>query len=170
MEDQKEIINKVANSALVTFDLEELYQPGERVLIDIKDQLFQGLILREKDFRDFIKTTDWSAYKDKFVAITCSADAIIPTWAYLLLTIALEPYAKLIVFGSELDLEERLYQDALSKIDWSKFEGAKIVIKGCSKVNVPDAAYVEAVRRLCPMAASLMFGEPCSTVPLYKRR
>ncbi len=170
MEDQKEIINKVANSALVTFDLEELYQPGERVLIDIKDQLFQGLILREKDFRDFIKTTDWSAYKDKFVAITCSADAIIPTWAYLLLTIALEPYAKLIVFGSELDLEERLYQDALSKIDWSKFEGAKIVIKGCSKVNVPDAAYVEVVRRLRPMAASLMFGEPCSTVPLYKRR
>ncbi len=170
MEDQKEIINKVANSALVTFDLEELYQPGERFLIDIKDQLFQGLILREKDFRDFIETTDWSVYKDKFVAITCSVDAIIPTWAYLLLTIALEPYAKLIVFGSELDLEERLYQDALSKIDWSKFEGAKIVVKGCSKVNVPNTAYVEAVRKLRSIASSLMFGEPCSTVPLYKRK
>ena len=93
MEDQKEIVNKVANSALVTFDLEELYQPGERVVIDIKDQLFQELILREKDFREFIKTTDWSAYQNKYVAITCSTDAIIPTWAYLLLTIALEPYA-----------------------------------------------------------------------------
>lgn len=170
MEDQKEIINKVANSALVTFDLEELYQPGDRVLINIKDQLFQGLILREKDFRAFIKTTDWSVYKDKLVAITCSADAIIPTWAYLLLTIALEPYAKLIVFGSELDLEERLYQDALSKIDWSKFKGAKIVVKGCSKVNVPNTAYVEAVRKLRPIASSLMFGEPCSTVPLYKQK
>lgn len=170
MEDQKEIINKVANSALVTFDLEELYQPGDRVLINIKDQLFQGLILREKDFRAFIKTSDWSVYKDKLVAITCSADAIIPTWAYLLLTIALEPYAKLIVFGSELDLEERLYQDALSKIDWSKFKGAKIVVKGCSKVNVPNTAYVEAVRKLRPIASSLMFGEPCSTVPLYKQK
>jgi hypothetical protein len=170
MEGQKEIINKVANSALITFDLEELYQPGERVLIDIKDQLFQGLILREKDFREFIKTTDWSAYQNKFVAIACTADAIIPTWAYLLLAIALEPYAKLIVFGSKVALEERLYQDALSKIDWSKFEGAKIVVKGCSKVEVPDAAYVEVVRKLRPIASSLMFGEPCSTVPLYKRR
>ena len=170
MEDQKEIINKVANSALITFDLEELYQPGERVVIDIKNQLFQGLILREKDFREFIKTTDWSIYKDKLVAITCSADAIIPTWAYLLLTIALDPHATLVVFGSEVELEIRLYQDALSKIEWTKFEGAKVVVKGCSKVNVPDAAYVEVVRKLRSVAASLMFGEPCSTVPLYKRR
>lgn len=170
MGDQKEIINKVASSALVTLDLEELYQPGERVVIDIKDQLFQELILREKDFREFIKTTDWSAYQNKYVAITCSTDAIIPTWAYLLLTIALEPYANLIVFGSKVELEERLYLDALSKIDWSKFEGAKVVIKGCSKVDVPDAAYVEVVRKLRPIASSLMFGEPCSTVPLYKRK
>ena len=170
MEDQKEIINKVANSALVTFDLEELYQPGERVLIDIKDQLFEGLILREKDFRAYIKTTDWTVYNGKYIAITCSADAIVPTWAYLLLTIALEPYASLIVFGSLNDLEERLYQEALSKIDWQKYEGAKMVIKGCSKVQVPEAAYVEVIRNLRPFAASLMYGEPCSTVPLFKRR
>jgi hypothetical protein len=170
MEDQNEIINKVANSALVTFDLEELHQPGERVLIDIKDQLFQELILREKDFREFIKSTDWSVYKNKFVAITCSADAIVPTWAYLLLTIALEPHSKLIVFGTLLDLEERLYQDSLSTVDWQKYEGAKIVVKGCSKVEVPEAAYVEVVRRLRSHASSLMFGEPCSTVPLYKKR
>ena len=170
MEDQKEIINKVANSALVTFDLEELYQPGERVLIDIKDQLFEGLILREKDFRAYIKTTDWTVYNGKYIAITCSADAIVPTWAYLLLTIALEPYARLIVFGSLNDLEERLYQEALSKIDWQKYEGAKMVIKGCSKVQVPEAAYVEVIRNLRPFAASLMYGEPCSTVPLFKRR
>lgn len=169
MDTEKEIINRVANSPLVTFDLEEYYLPGERVLIDIKDQLFQEMILREKDFRNFIKTHDWSQYKNKFVAITCSIDAIIPHWAYMLLTSALHPYASAIVFGSLEDLETKIFFDQLSRVEWNKFNNAKVVIKGCSKVNVPAAVYVEATRLLMPCASSIMFGEPCSTVPVFKK-
>jgi len=169
MESDNEIVNRVSASSLVTFDLEHYYQPGERILIDIKDQLYQGLILREKDFREYIKTHDWSQYQNKFVAIQCSADAIVPTWAFMLLSIALEPYSKQIVFGTTDDLEEQLFRTALAEIDWSAYKDAKVVIKGCSKVNVPVAIYVEATNKLRPFAASLMFGEPCSTVPLYKK-
>jgi hypothetical protein len=170
MPEEKEIVNRVAGSSLITFDLEEYYQPGERVLVDLKDQLFQGLILREKDLRDFIKSNDWSFYKDKFVGITCSVDAVIPTWAYMLITIALKPYAKVIESGTLEKLEERLFEEALAKVDWEQFRNAKIVVKGCSKVNVPTSAYVKAVAQLQPVAASLMFGEACSTVPLFKRK
>jgi hypothetical protein len=170
METEKEIINRVANSSLVSFDLEQYYVNGERVVIDIKDQLFQGLILKEKDFRAFIKDHDWSQYQNKFVAITCSVDAVIPTWAYMLLTSALQPYARTIVFGSLDDLEMKIFSEQLLKIDWNQFSNAKVVIKGCSKVNVPTAVYVEATRLLLSHAASIMFGEPCSTVPVYKRK
>jgi len=167
---EDEIINKVSNSSLITFDLEEFYEAGDRVLLDIKDQLYQGLILKEKEFREFIRTHNWSSYQDKFVAITCSADAIIPTWAYMLVAIALQPYAKKIEFGTLDDLEERLFQDALSKVDWEQFRNAKVVVRGCSKVNVPASAYVLTVSKLQPIVSSLMFGEACSTVPLYKRK
>jgi hypothetical protein len=170
MEQEKEIINKVASSSLITFDLEEYYQPGERVLVDIKDQLFQGLILKEKDFREYIKNHNWSFYKNKFVAISCTTDAIIPTWAYMLVAIALRPHAKAIEFGTLKNLEERLFEEALSKVDWNQFQNAKVVVKGCSKVNVPTSAYVLAVSKLQPITSSLMFGEACSTVPLYKRK
>lgn len=170
MHEEKEIVNRVLNSPLITFDLEEYYQPGERVLFDLKDQLFQGLILREKDLRDFVKTNDWSTYTNKFVAITCSADAIIPTWAYMLVAIALKPYASVVEFGDLQKLEEKLYDQALSKIDWEQFREKKIVVKGCSKVDVPASAYVKTVTNLQPIAASLMFGEACSTVPLFKRK
>jgi hypothetical protein len=166
---ENEIVNRVAQSPLVTFDLEKLYVPGERVLVDIKDQLFQEMILKEKDFRDYIKSADWSVYKNKFVAITCSADAIVPTWAFMLLSIALEPHASKIVFGSLDDLENRIFQEQLDKIDYESYRDAKVVIKGCSKINVPVAVYVEATNRLRPITSSIMFGEPCSTVPLYKR-
>ena len=169
MEAEKEIVNRVSSSALITFDLEQYYQPGERILVDIKDQLFQGLILKEKDFREFIQSTDWSQYADKFVAIHCSADAIVPTWAYILLTIALESHAKRIAFGTLDDLETQLFHESLSKIDWTEFRNAKVVIKGCSKVKVPNSAYVEVSCRLKPLATSLMYGEACSTVPLYKK-
>jgi hypothetical protein len=169
MDTQNEIVNRVANSNLITFDLEEYYQPGERVLIDIKDQLFQGIILKEKDFREYIRSHNWDFYKDKFVAITCSEDAIIPTWAYMLITSALQPFARKIVFGSLEDLENKIYLDTLSQIDWSKFAQAKVVIKGCSKVPVPLSAYVEATQRLRPYAQSIMFGEACSTVPVFKK-
>jgi hypothetical protein len=168
--EEKEIINRVSTSSLITFDLEEYYQPGERVLIDIKDQLYEGLILKEKDFREFIKLHDWSLYQNKFVAVSCSADAIIPTWAFMLVAIALRPYAKAIEFGTIENLEEKLFQEALSTVNWSQFQNTKVVVKGCSKVNVPAATYVYAVTKLQPIVASLMFGEACSTVPLYKKK
>src|SRR4051812_5586390 len=164
------IINRVASSGLITLDLEEYYHPGERVVYDLADNLFQGLILKEKDFRAFIKDNDWSAYQDKNVALICSADAIVPTWAYMLLTIALRPYAHLIVFGDLDALESALFRDALSNINLEDFRNAKVVIKGCSKHPVPISAYMEATRLLQPLVQSLMYGEPCSTVPLYKRR
>jgi len=167
---EEQIINRVSGSQLITFDLEELYVSGERVLFDMKDCLFQGLILREKDFRDFIKSHDWSKYKDKNIAIDCSADAIVPTWAYMLLTIALQPYASKIIFGNLEELENQLFHDALSKVEWKNFQDAKVVIKGCSKVFVPITAYVEATDRLRKYASSIMFGEACSTVPLFKRQ
>lgn len=169
MTEGQPIVNKVANSQLVTFNLEDYHQEGERTLLDIKGQLYEGLLLREKDFRDFIKSHDWSQYENKFVAITCSTEAIVPTWAYMLLAIALQPFAKKIFFGSLQDLEAEIYRDELSKIDWSTFQDAKVVIKGCSKVDVPTGIYVDVVSYLKPYAGSLMFGEPCSTVPLFKK-
>lgn len=163
-----EITNKVANSGLITIDLGELYLPGERVLIDIKDQLFQELILREKDFREFIKGHDWSQYKNKYVALTCSADAIIPDWTWMLLASALQPFAKKIVFGSLEVLETVLFDETLSNFDIEKYRDARIVIKGCGDKPVPKSAYIELTRKLQPIVKSLMYGEPCSTVPIYK--
>jgi hypothetical protein len=163
------IVNKVANSPLITLDLEEYYHPGGRVVYDIKDNLFQEMILKEKDFRSFIKEYDWRQYQDKNVALTCSAEAIVPTWAYMLLASKIEPYAHLVVFGNEEVLESMLFQEALSRIDFTTFQDKKVVVKGCSKVPVPTFAYVEITRKLRPHATSIMYGEPCSTVPIYKQ-
>ncbi|WKZ59143.1 MAG: DUF2480 family protein [Cyclobacteriaceae bacterium] len=163
-----EIINRVSASGLITFDLETFYQQGERISLDIKDQLFQGLVLREKDFRDFVKSHDWKQYQDKFVAITCSTDAIVPIWAYMLIATALRPYARLFFFGSLERLEEKIFEQQLSEVDWQEFKNKKVVVKGCSKVEVPVSIYLEVVRQLLPLVSSLMFGEPCSTVPLFK--
>ncbi len=163
------IINRVAKSGLISLDLEDFYHAGERVLYDLKDNLFMGLILKEKDFREFLKTHDWQQYSGKNIAITCTEDAVIPTWAYMLLAIHLEPFANAIVFGNLHDLEQKLYAEALAKINFEDYAGAKVVVKGCSKVAVPTTAYVEVTRRLRPYAQSIMFGEPCSTVPLYKK-
>ena len=164
------IINRVAGSGLVTLDLEDYYHPGERVVYDLKDNLFMGLILKEKDFRAFLKEHDWSQYAGKNVAITCTEDAIIPTWAYMLLTLQLQPYANTIVYGTLDNLAEKLYFDAIATIDPETYRGAKVVVKGCSKVPVPTAAYVELTRILAPVVQSLLFGEPCSTVPLFKKK
>ena len=164
-----EIVNRVLNSGLVTLDLEDHYHSGERVIYDLKDNLFMGLILKEKDFRDFLKTHDWSQYAGKNVAITCSEDAIVSTWAYMLLTLQLQPYANTIVFGSLSDLEEKLYFDAIARINLDNYRDARVVIKGCGKIPIPTAAYVEITRVLKPVVQSLLFGEPCSTVPLFKR-
>jgi hypothetical protein len=165
----EELINKVAQSALVTFNLEELIHPGERVVYDIKDNLFMGLILKEKDFRAFIKENDWSVYTGKNVAIINSADAIVPTWAYMLLATKLQAYAHRYVFGNLEALEQVLFQEALSKINPEDYRDAKVVVKGCGNIPVPTFAYVEVMQTLLPVVSSIMYGEPCSTVPLYKR-
>lgn len=170
MENTDIIVNKVAGSGLVSFDLADYYHSGERVLYDIKDNLFHGLMLREKDFRAFLKEHDWEQYKDKNVAVYCSADAIVPTWAYMLLAIKIEPYAHLVVFGDMKALEDALFREAIAKIDLEKYKDQRIVVKGCGDIPVPVSAYVEITRKLRPIVKSLMYGEPCSTVPLYKNK
>lgn len=164
-----EIINRVAKSSIVTINLEELYVPGDRVVFDLKDNLFQGIILREKEFRDFLKSNDWSAYQDKHVAIFCSVDAIIPTWAYMLLAVHIEPKAKTIVYGDLSVLEDELFKRALKTINPKDYKDKKVVIKGCGKIDVPTSAYIELTTLLRPYASSIMYGEPCSTVPIYKK-
>lgn len=166
---ENEIINKVSQSGIVTIDLESFYPEGERFLFDIKNLLFQGLILREKDFREYIKNEDWLKYKDKYVALICSADAIVPTWAYMLLATHLEPVAKKVVFGNLETLETVLYNEILNKLDISDYKDARIVVKGCGNLPVPKSAYVQITSMLRPVAKSIMYGEPCSTVPLYKK-
>ena len=165
---EKEIINKVAESGLVQVDLEDMYVPGERFLFDLKPWLFQELILKEKDFRERLKNHDWQQYKDKLIAISCTADAIVPTWAYMLVATKLEPLVKKIVFGDLKKLEEELFHDAISKLNPENYRGQRVVIKGCSKVDVPVSAYVEITSRLKPVVKSILYGEPCSTVPVYK--
>ncbi len=167
---EHEIVNRVASSPLKTFDLEDYYHSGERQILDIAPWLFNGMILKEKDFRDFVKAHNWPCYDGKNVAITCSIDAIIPNWAYMLIAINLEPYVNMLVYGGLSDLENALFMQALGQVDLSSFQDAKIVIKGCGNHPVPEFAYVEITRLLRPIASSIMFGEPCSTVPLYKRR
>src|SRR4051812_10074368 len=168
MDAMEEIINRVSNSSLVTFDLETLHVPGERAVYDIKDHLFQGLILREKDFREHVKNNSWSDYLDKLVSIVCTADAIVPTWAYMLLAVALKPYARRVFFGSTEEMEKELFHEKLLSVDWEQYREAKVVVKGCSDVHVPVSAYVEATSKLSLVASSIMYGEPCSTVPIYK--
>ena len=165
-----EIVNRVANSGVITFNLEDYYHEGDRVVYDIKDNLFQGLALREKDFRTFVKENDWSVYEGKNMAIICSVDAIVPTWAYMLLISVLEPICNKVIFGSLEQLEQSLYLDAFYKIDWTEYEDARVVIKGCGDKPVPTFAYAELTRLLKPYVKTLMYGEPCSTVPIYKKR
>ncbi|MBT2557822.1 DUF2480 family protein [Hymenobacter sp. ISL-91] len=164
-----EFINRVAQSALVTLNLEEFIHPGERVVYDIKDNLFQGLMLREKDFRAFVKDHDWSQYDGQNVAIICSVDAIVPTWAYMVLAGKLQGHAHHYVFGDLAALEQDLFHEAIAGIDAEQYRDAKLVIKGCGEKPVPTYAYVAIMQKLLPVASSIMYGEPCSTVPLYKR-
>ncbi len=160
------IVNRVDQSSLVTFDLEKLYQSGPRVEWDIKDQLFQGIILKEKEFRSFIKSHDWQQYQGQNIAIICSVDAIIPTWAYMLLAVHLTPHVSHLVFGDLKELERSLFQKSLAEIDLNSYRD---VIKGCGNYPIPEFAYVEVTRMLHGVASSIMYGEPCSTVPLYKK-
>jgi hypothetical protein len=165
----EEIVNKVAASGLVTIDLEELYPSGERVSIDLAAQLWQGLALREKDFRAWILSNDWSQYANKHVAVHCSVDAIIPAWAYMLVASSLSEYATTVLHGSLQELEMHLFRSVIDALDIDQYVDKRCVVKGCSNLPVPQAAYTHLVMKLRPVVRSIMFGEPCSTVPVYKR-
>lgn len=164
------IINKVAESGLVTIDLADYYPKEEPVLFDLKDHLFMGLILKEKDFREALKTTDWTEYKNKNVAISCSIDAIIPLWAYMLVTTYLKPFANEIAFGTKENLLGTLIIKNLASLPFEKYKDAKVMVKGCGDKSIPEAAYVEITRLLAPVVSSIMYGEACSTVPIFKAK
>lgn len=164
------IENRVAASGLMNINLEDFYPRGERVVVDIKDFLSSGLIVREKEFREKVKTTDWRFYEGKLVALHCTAEAIIPLWAYMLITSSLAPFAKKVVTGDRDFLEKVLFNDTLNKIDVEKYRGKMVIINGCSQLPVPLAAFTEIVTLLQPVVKSIMFGEACSTVPIYKSK
>lgn len=166
-----EIVNKVAESGLVTIDLENyLPQKGSIAVFDLKDFLFMGMILKEKDFREALKQQDWEKYRNKNVAIACTADAIIPVWAYMLVTTYLQPVAKETIVGDEKEIYKSVFLKNISSIQESEFADKRIVLKGCGETPIDDFAYAEATRKLLPVAKSIMYGEPCSTVPVYKRK
>tara|TARA_R110000850_G_scaffold271031_2_gene404675 strand:+ start:69378 stop:69881 length:504 start_codon:yes stop_codon:yes gene_type:complete len=166
----EEIINRVANSKLVTVNLEDYYPEGNRVVFDIKDWLFQGLVLKEKDFREKAKNHNWASYQDAYVALNCSTDAIVPGWAYLLLTSYLTPFVKKVVVGTLNDLETILYTEVIQRTDFSEFQNLPVIVKGCSNKPVPENAYILLTQKLQPIVKSLMYGEACSSVPLYKKK
>lgn len=170
MDTPGEITNKVAQSGLVTISPEDFFIKGERAAIDIKELLFQGLVLREKDLREYVANTDWSTFRNKYVAIHCSADAIIPMWAYMLLASALEPFAKQVYCSSPAEMESMLFAGALDALNTEAYRDKRIVIKGCADLPVPPQVYAGLVARLQPVAKSIMYGEPCSTVPVYKKK
>jgi hypothetical protein len=166
---ENEIINKVANSVLEVFDLEDYYLNGIRAQIDISQWLYEGFLLKEKDFREALKNHDWSQYQNQYVAINCSTDAIIPAWASILVTVYASPFAKKVVSGNLEAIETALYQEKLSTIDYSVYQDKPVILKGCSKKPVPQSAYLLAIQYLQPFAKSIMYGEACSAVPLFKK-
>lgn len=163
-------INKVADSGLITIDLEKYYPKGETKVFDLKNYLFMEMILKEKDFRESLKNTDWSVYQNKNIALICSADAIIPVWAWMLVVTYLQPVAKDIVMGDEKELHKYLFLKNISQVDINEFSDKRVVIKGCGETPIDDFVYMEITKLLRPVAKSIMYGEPCSTVPVYKKR
>ncbi len=164
------IINKVAQSNLISLNLEDLFDKHECSSFDMLQCLFQGLILREKDFRAFIAEFDWEQFRDKNVSIFCSVDAIVPTWAYMLLANKLQPVAHFVYFGTQAEMENAMLINALNKINVTDYADQRVVIKGCGEISIPTSAYVEVTRILTPHVKSIMYGEPCSTVPIYKKK
>lgn len=165
-----EIINRVAQSKLVVIDLEDFYPQGKRVLFDIKDWLYEGLVLREKDFRKHVADHDWSQYQNQYVALICSTDAIVPAWAYMLITIELASYSKKSIIGDLNTLETSIYQNIINDLDLNSYQDKPVIIKGCSNKPVPDNAYILLAEVLKPVAQSIMYGEACSSVPLFKKK
>lgn len=165
----EEIINRVAKSNLKTIDLEDFYPPEQRVIFDISSWLYQGLILKEKDFREQVKNYNWEQYQDTYVALSCSTDAIIPSWAYLLLTTRLQPYVKKVVVGDLKLLETVIFQEIIESLDVLEYQDKPVIIKGCANKPIPPSAYSFLIHKIQPVAKSILFGEACSTVPLYKK-
>lgn len=165
-----EIINKVEKSGLITLDLEDFYPKEPRMLFDLKDYLYEGLVLREKEFRENLSKLDWKMYENAYVAVTCTSDAIVPSWSYLLIANYLTGVAKLISFGTLEDLERDIFTEIIDKMDVDDYNDKKIIIKGCSRKPVPQNAYLQLIQKLKPIASSLMFGEACSTVPIFKKK
>lgn len=165
----EQFVNKVAESGLITIDLEKYIPKGENMLFDLREYLFMELILKEKEFRASLKETEWEKFRDKNVAIVCSADAIIPVWAYMLVASYLQPVAKEIVMGDAQELEKKLFIQNIDAININEFADKRIVIKGCGETPIADFAYMEITKRLLPVVKSIMYGEPCSTVPVYKK-
>lgn len=163
------IINKVAESGIITINLEEFFPKEEIVVFDLKPWLFRELILKEKDFREALKNADWSAYKEKIVTITNTAEAIIPMWAYMLVASYLQPFATEVLFGDEAAVKQALLLRNIEKMKAENYEEKRIVIKGCGDIALPEAAYIAITNKLRPVVKSLMFGEPCSTVPVFKK-
>ncbi|WP_301921478.1 DUF2480 family protein [Ferruginibacter sp.] len=162
--------NKVSESGIISLNLEEYYPKDDIALFDMKDYLFMGLILKEKDFRENLKMLDLSIYTDKVVAVTCSADAVIPMWAYMLVSSNLQPVARDVVFGSMEEVKNTLLLKNIAQLPVNDYEGKRVVIKGCGEIPVGEAAYLQATQLLRPVAKSIMYGEPCSTVPIYKKK
>ena len=162
--------NKVSESGIISLNLEEYYPKDDIALFDMKDYLFMGLILKEKDFRENLKMLDLSIYTDKVVAVTCSADAVIPMWAYMLVSSNLQPVARDVVFGTMEEVKNTLLLKNIAQLPVNDYEGKRVVIKGCGEIPVGEAAYLQATQLLSPVAKSIMYGEPCSTVPIYKKK
>jgi len=165
-----EIVNRVATSQLITIDLEDFYPKGERIVLDIKNWLYHELILKETDFREHLKNHDWSQYQNKYVALTCSSDAIIPSWAFMLISTYISPFSKKVVVGNLATLETSIFQDIIYSIPVDEYLEKPIIIKGCSNKPIPETAYLQLIEKLQPIVKSIMFGEACSTVPLFKKQ
>lgn len=167
---KEDITNRVAQSPLVTFNLEDLYPRGPRIALDIKDWLYEGLVVREKEFRHHLETHDWSAYTHAFVALHCSTGAIVPAWVFMLVASKIMPFAQKVVVGHLEDLETALYQTLLENLDVSPFKDKPVIIKGCSHKPVPQNAYILALSKIQAVAKRVLYGEACSSVPLFKRK
>ena len=166
----EEIINKIAKANIIQIDLADFLSKEDVMVFDLKQALWQEMIVKEDHFRDFIKTFDWSIYSNKIVAVFCSEDAIIPAWSFMLVTTKLKEVNASINFGNLNEVEEVTFFQNLQAIDLSELENQRVMVKGCSAIPNPNRAYVELTNLLVPKVKSLMFGEPCSAVPVYKRR
>lgn len=165
-----EFVNKIAESGLITIDLETWYPKEEILVLDLKDYLFMGMIVKEKEFREALKKTDWEVYTNKMVSVICSADAIIPSWAFMLVASYLQPVCKELALATPEEMRKQIFLRNLQAINPADYKDQRVIIKGCGDTQIGDFAYLEATKILRPVVRSLMYGEPCSTVPVFKRQ